>query len=286
MFDLSIKKEVIDYPCGEDTNCHPVNTSLKPGLYYFEVYGSAGGDASSGTKSAKGEKGGYASLIYKVDYEQTFYVYIGCKGKYNLDLPSVGGYNGGGSSTKSGAGGGGATDIRTLYGEWNNTDSLNSRILVAGGGSGGYRGSDCYAKGGDGGGDYGEISDSLSGCNSDKEIPCVASKEGCTGKSGSSTSTGGLGQGANSIARYGPGGGGGYIGGGSGLRAVSVGCGFVSEIATISYHIMHYMISYMKIGVNEKNGYAIITLISYKASYIKRFIFRHSLVYTFLILIK
>ena len=48
--------------------------------------------------------------------------------------------NGGGNGKSPGAGGGGSTDI-SLYGEdgstqWNNSDHLYSRIIVAGGGGG------------------------------------------------------------------------------------------------------------------------------------------------------
>ena len=51
-------------------------------------------------------------------------------------------FNGGGSGMAStdyddgGGGGGGATDIRLVNGDWDNFDSLKSRIMVAGGGSG------------------------------------------------------------------------------------------------------------------------------------------------------
>jgi len=45
-------------------------------------------------------------------------------------------FNGGGISTGS-ASGGGATDIRLVYTNWNDFESLKSRIMVAGGGGGG-----------------------------------------------------------------------------------------------------------------------------------------------------
>ncbi len=51
-------------------------------------------------------------------------------------------YNGGGSGgystvgIETGTNGGGATDIRLLNGNWNDFESLKSRIMVAGGGGG------------------------------------------------------------------------------------------------------------------------------------------------------
>ena len=53
-----------------------------------------------------------------------------------------GGWNGGGnaSSSPSAGGGGGASDIRTIGGSWDDPASLNSRLMVAGGGGAGFSG--------------------------------------------------------------------------------------------------------------------------------------------------
>lgn len=64
------------------------------------------------------------------------YIYVGGNGA------SHAGWNGGGDendSSASGGSGGGASDIRLTSGAWDNVSSLNSRIMVAGGGSGSAR---------------------------------------------------------------------------------------------------------------------------------------------------
>uniref|UniRef100_UPI00203D7231 glycine rich domain-containing protein n=1 Tax=Odoribacter lunatus TaxID=2941335 RepID=UPI00203D7231 len=63
--------------------------------------------------------------------------------------------NGGGtrSNKSNGRNGGGATDIRLIKGEWNNFNSLKSRIIVAGGGGG----SDYYNSYGSNGGAAGGL---------------------------------------------------------------------------------------------------------------------------------
>ncbi len=111
------------------------------GWYKIELWGASGG--STDTKS--GGKGAYTSgLIYLTD-NQKLYFYIG--GTTNS---TAGGANGGGTGAGTGKGGGGATDVRTLSGEWNNTDSLKTRIMVAAGG-GGADGFNGGADGGDAG---------------------------------------------------------------------------------------------------------------------------------------
>jgi hypothetical protein len=102
------------------------------GYYKFECWGAQG---YGGTNTGKG---GYTSGVLKLNEGDTFYIYVGGQSAY-------GGWNGGGQTTY-GNGGGGATDIRLISGEWNNTTSLISRIMVAGGGGGHYN------EGGAGGG--------------------------------------------------------------------------------------------------------------------------------------
>ena len=72
------------------------------------------------------------------------YIYVGGVGTNGVARTSVnGGWNGGGkgswdhSDDESCGGGGGATDIRLTNGDWDNFNSLKSRIMVAGGGGGG-----------------------------------------------------------------------------------------------------------------------------------------------------
>lgn len=102
------------------------------GKYKIECWGAQGGDIDT----YMGGKGAYT--VGEIDLEKgtKLYVYVGGKGT-NSD---IGGYNGGASLTSGqsiyGSSGGGATDIRIVNGEWNNTKSLISRIMVAAGGGG------------------------------------------------------------------------------------------------------------------------------------------------------
>ena len=145
---LPISYEKTEYPYIDPSN-QPYTIELTKGKYLFECYGASGGDSFGG-------KGAYTSAFATIDQLSTFYLYVGGKGA-NINIAgtiALGGFNGGGNGGKaynktyrSGAGGGGASDIRLTKGEWNNSDSLNSRIMVAGGGGGGGFG----MRGGDGG---------------------------------------------------------------------------------------------------------------------------------------
>lgn len=108
--------------------------TLNRGTYLFEAWGASGHYGSYTRNDAS--RGGYASGILSLNEQTTFYIYVGTGDEENI----VGGFNGGGNSgTKggvAGAGGGGATDIRLVGGPWNDSFSLQSRIMVAGGGSG------------------------------------------------------------------------------------------------------------------------------------------------------
>ena len=125
------------------------STTLPPGTYQFQVWGAQGGsnaaDSQYGITSKAGGKGGYSVGQLTVSQATAVRVYVGGQGG-----SSSAGYNGGGSSwgasikdadnelgvTKC-ASGGGASDIRLSDG------SLYSRMIVAGGGSGGAM---CYQK--------------------------------------------------------------------------------------------------------------------------------------------
>ena len=118
------------------STCSPYQVELSRGKYLFELWGAQGGGVDGG-------KGGYTSGIISIFYPTTFYVFVGGKGSngnINGGPKSDGGCNGGGKGgaggfsgslyCSSGAGGGGATDIRF------NESSVDSRIIVAGGGGG------------------------------------------------------------------------------------------------------------------------------------------------------
>ena len=124
--------------------------TLAKGRYIFELWGANGGSIKTSTSY-----GGYSSGILLLTKEQEFYACVGGKGNCST-LPSecLGGFNGGGNGSVvqaynfSGCGGGGATDVRK------DLDSLESRIIVAGG-SGGTTFYNTPLFGGSGGGTIG-----------------------------------------------------------------------------------------------------------------------------------
>ncbi len=120
------------------------------GIYSVSLWGAQGNTNHS---SYPGGKGAYTYGEIYLSKNQRLYVYVGGEA-----INTYGGWNGGADSNSSyTTGGGGATDIRvsvtSSINTWNETESLNSRIMVAGGGGGGYYNSDAnYGTGGAGGG--------------------------------------------------------------------------------------------------------------------------------------
>lgn len=126
------------------------------GYYNIELWGAQGGNmtgtgyksdgTSRGQLTYTGGKGAYTKGVIYLTKGETIYIYVGGAGSSNVSLASscsggdAGGYNGGGTLASGqcayGASGGGATDVRLVSGEWNNFDSLKSRIMVAAGGGG------------------------------------------------------------------------------------------------------------------------------------------------------
>ena len=170
--------------------------TLKPGKYKLECWGAQGGGLQndSSLDTAQGGLGGYSVGTLMLSSQTTIYIYVGGKGKSIGSGLAEGGFNGGGAAYGSGTnepanGGGGATDIRI------NTDSLYSRVIVAGGGGG--AGEDSGDRPGVGGGVTG-------GTSSGHSTPATQT----------STGTGGVfGRGANTAYDGGAGGGGWYGGG-------------------------------------------------------------------------
>ena len=145
------------YKCVSSDICSPIQVILRPGKYYIECYGAQGGKSLvNGNPIYSGGKGAYTAGILLLRKKLPLYLYIGGKGS-DAERPKQiipGGWNGGGSGQyeendddDTGAGGG-STDIRLVFGEWNETKSLNSRIMVAAGGSG-----SCFCADGNPGGD-------------------------------------------------------------------------------------------------------------------------------------
>lgn len=187
-------------------------TAPVSGTYKIAAWGASGGDVTINDATYQGGLGGYTSGLISLEENQTLYIYVG-------GFPSSyeGGYNGGaqGGTGDDGkyTGGGGATDIRINNGNWNNFDSLKSRIMVAAGGAGtGYYGG--KITGGSGGGLIGY--DGQLQSYDDNYIHSVASGGTQTsGGSGMFKSHFGYSL-KNTIQNYGTGGGSGYYGGGSG----------------------------------------------------------------------
>ena len=119
----------------------PISVKLAPGKYKLEVWGAEGGGTAK--DSAKG-KGGYSYGIAIFRHPIELYIYIGEGGKTNGVNAATATFNGGGRGGSGydgwdgGGSGGGGTDFRLIGGNWKDSSSLHSRILVAGGGGGNY----------------------------------------------------------------------------------------------------------------------------------------------------
>ena len=146
---LQHNSTVFEYPCGENySHCYPINHTLYKGWYSLEVWGASGG--SNDTEHVG--LGGYSYGIITIHQETQIFIYLGGKGVISVEdyvaTPEI--FNGGGAGIKHerhyfDGSGGGASDIRI----GNNT--LNHRVIVAGGGGGtGYDYN--YSIGGYGGG--------------------------------------------------------------------------------------------------------------------------------------
>lgn len=229
-------------------------TTLTPGRYKLECWGAQGGNSnqSNGTYG-NGGKGGYSTGILNVSTNTTIYITVGGQGQNGvLNTRTAGGFNGGGDGDGTnnfgvGGGGGGASDISLMSPVFSHssyfinnirdTNSLLSRIIVAGGGgSAGYDVSNNAANGGAGGGTTGQ--DGLSnrvyhgtggkqttfGTGGSLEEPnrySVQAKFGCGASASNSTDVA-------------PGGGGGWYGGGLHCDSAGGGSGYVYTPTTAS----------------------------------------------------
>ena len=243
-----------EFACPDDpSSCSYKSLTLKRGVYLLKLYGASGGcETSSSLQNIPG-KGGFAQGVLTLLEKKILYLYIGGKGMQSIGNILPGGWNGGGAGTQSGGSGGGATDIRTIPGDWNNEESLKSRIIVAAGGGGAYRGATHHSDGGDGGGLEGNSTNKYmlnSETYSEGVFACYGTQTGCEGTE--LGIKGEFGKGASGNGYYYSGGGGGYWGGGSNERASGGGSSFVGNL---SY-------AFTKPGVNEGNGRIIIERIS------------------------
>ena len=97
--------------------------TLDQGVYLIEAWGSGGSVGSGGMHPGKGA---YTKGKIFIRNALTLYLFVGNKAGFNsadVVSPHL-------------AYGGGASDVRLKNGEWNDFESLKSRILVSGGGGG------------------------------------------------------------------------------------------------------------------------------------------------------
>ncbi|MEG1705125.1 MAG: glycine rich domain-containing protein [Clostridia bacterium] len=120
-FTFTVKEDFIPFEKDFAYNGSYESVTLPAGKYIFEVWGAKGGNVNTG-----GGLGSYCRGQLNTAVSRTFYIYVG----------GSNGYNGGGSSNLAYSIGGGGTDIRLTPGVWYDTNSLRSRIIVAGGGGG------------------------------------------------------------------------------------------------------------------------------------------------------
>ena len=201
-----------EYNCIDDVQ----SVLLTAGIYKFEAWGAQGGSYGKA-----GGKGGYTSGIINFSINTPIYIYVGrCGDGLTTKTFNGGGLPGGGYNARSG---GGATDFRLIDGDWDNVESLRSRIMVAAGGGG----SDYFEAGSNGGAGGGLIGID-GGYYAANSFPYTVSKGGTQtsgGIGGNGASAGGAGTfgvGGSSTNNHGGGGGGGYYGGGSGSYNHSV----------------------------------------------------------------
>jgi len=98
----------------------------------MECWGSSGGNDNGGGAVGYGGRGGFTKGDIKLNAGINMYICVGRAGELGENVY----FNGGGKSHGA-CSGGGATDIRLVYTNWNDFESLKSRIMVAGGGGGG-----------------------------------------------------------------------------------------------------------------------------------------------------
>lgn len=228
--------------------------TLTPGAYKLECWGAQGGNSnqSNGTYG-NGGKGGYSTGILNVSTNTTIYITVGGQGQNGiLNTRTAGGFNGGGdgygtNNSGVGGGGGGASDISLMSPVFSHssyfinnirdTNSLLSRIIVAGGGgSAGYDVRNNAANGGAGGGTTGQ--DGLS----NRVYHGTGGKQTTFGTGGSSEESNrysvqakfGCGASASNSTDVAPGGGGGWYGGGLHCDSAGGGSGYVYTPTTAS----------------------------------------------------
>ncbi|MDR0658442.1 MAG: fimbrillin family protein [Mediterranea sp.] len=196
-------------------------TAPADGYYKLEAWGASGGSNYNSTYKGSG---GYTKGVIYLKKDQKLYVYVG---QYDNTKSGTATFNGGGSvlaNTNSGLGGG-ATDFRLVPGDantqWDKPVSLNSRIMVAGGGAGSGDVSTNGGQQGHAGGLEGWYCIKPDGGGTQTRGGVSGSYQNGTFGKGGSTNTG----------NYTSGGGGGYYGGASDGYTYGAGSGGSSFIS-------------------------------------------------------
>ncbi len=189
---------------------------LPAGKYKVEAWGAQGG-SYGGT----GGYGGYTFGEINLSSQNVLYIYVGQQGYKNISNYT---FNGGGIAANqyNARGGGGASDVRLAGADWNNFNSLKSRLMVAGGGGG----TDYFQNGALNGGAAGGLTGSNGGahgtpCRGYSHSVATGGTQTAGGQGGWGTSVGfggfgGFGVGGCANYNHGGGGGSGYYGGGNG----------------------------------------------------------------------
>ena len=173
-------------------------TTPYTGTYKIEAWGASGNNNYNDYTKANPSYAGYTAGVISLTKGEVLYLYVGGQGQTFNCCTVQGNY----------AGSGGASDVRLVSGDWNNTASLTSRIMVAGGAGGSY--SDSSAPGG------GSAGGLTSYAVAHNVYPVASSTQIAGGTAGYKGTAGGFGYGGtNSNYWYNPGAGG-YYGGGSG----------------------------------------------------------------------
>ena len=244
---------------------------LEPGKYKIQCYGAGGGYGKydDSYKNTPG-KGAFTEGILEITETTTLYIYVGQRGgdapKGSKQPGGIGGYNGGGtggtdiSDNDSGGGGGGATDIRLVGGNWDNEISLNSRIMVAAGGSG----STYSAIGCEGGTINGiSLSDEFATQTSGNAFGIAGNGTNSSTVAGSGASGGyyggygGIGGGTSNPTTMG-GSGSSFISGYEGCNAIKSEGDRTASNQPVHYSEIEFEDGFMQSGINDSNGKVLI----------------------------
>lgn len=109
----------------------------KAGTYRIEAWGAWAPYINIGGQLGAHGYGGYTSGTISLRKGQVLYIYVGEAGSNTKTGTTFNGGGAGGTGDMvAGSSGGGATDIRLKDGNWDDFESLKSRIMVAGGAGG------------------------------------------------------------------------------------------------------------------------------------------------------